>query len=99
MRWAARIAVVGGVIVVAALMLRQAAESGWGAAAAAPLVGVAVLLVLALGCYRRGNSLHKHRIHAGNVLARRRVMAAVTVAVVLGALAAGMIEITGYRAG
>lgn len=85
-------------LVVAALMLRQAAHAGWGAASAAPLAGVAILVVLALGCYRRGDSLHRHRIHAGNVVARRRVMAVVSVAVVVGAVATGMIELTGYRA-
>lgn len=84
-------------IVVAALMLRQAAQFGWGTAAVAPLVGVGVLLILGLGCYRRGDSLHKHRIHEDNVLARRRVMAAVSAAVVAGALATAAIELTGYR--
>lgn len=84
-------------LVVAALMLRQAAEAGWGAASAAPLAGVLILLVLGLGCYRRGNSLHRHRLHHGNVVARRRVMGAVAGAVVLGAVATGLIEIVGGR--
>ncbi|GAA4818298.1 DUF202 domain-containing protein [Tomitella cavernea] len=84
-------------MVVAALMLRQAAEVGWGKAAIAPLVGVGILVVLGLGCYRRGDSLQKHRLHEGNVLARRRVMATVSTSVVLGALATGAIEITGYH--
>lgn len=81
---------------VAALMLRQAAASGWGSVAVAPLAGVAVLVVLALGCYRRGNSLHGDRFHARRALARRRVMAAVAVAVVCAAVATVMIEVGAY---
>jgi len=80
---------------VGALMLRQAAEGGWGSIAIAPLAGVAALLVLAIGCYRRGNSLHGSRFHAGKALARRRVMGAVAAVVVLAAVATGMIEIVG----
>lgn len=83
-------------LVVAALMLRQAAYQQWGFAAIAPLSGVVVLGVLALGCYRRGASLHRDRLHVGNQVARRRVMAATAIAVSLGALAAGLIEVTAY---
>lgn len=79
-------------LVVAALMLRQAAYEGWGLASIAPLSGVLVLGVLALGCYRRGSSLHRDRLHVGNQQARRRVMAATAVAVSMSAVSAGLIE-------
>ncbi|WP_024793229.1 DUF202 domain-containing protein [Tomitella biformata] len=80
-------------LVVAALMLRQAASVGTDVAALAPLVGVGILLVLALACYRRGNSLSQGRIGPSNTLARRRVMAATSIAVALGALSAALITL------
>lgn len=74
-------------LVVSALMLRQAAHESFGPAAVAPLVGVLLLLVLALGGYRRGNSLSQGRLRVDNILARPRVMAATSIMVILGALA------------
>ena len=80
-------------LVVAALMLRQAAYMGSEAAALAPLVGVVVLLVLALASYRRGHSLSQGRVDPSNTIARRRVMAATSVAVVVSALATALITL------
>ena len=80
-------------LVVAALMLRQAAYVGTQAAALAPLVGVVVLLVLALASYRRGYSLSQGRAGPPNTLARRRVMAATSAAVVISALATALITL------
>ncbi len=80
-------------LVVAALMLRQAAMVGTQAAAFAPLVGVVVLAVLALASYRRGHSLSQGRVGHSNTLARRRVMAATSIAVAISALATGLITI------
>lgn len=80
-------------LVLAALMLRQAASVGTNAAAIAPLVGVGVLVVLAFAGYRRGNSLSQGRIGPSNTLARRRVMAATSIAVSLSALATALITL------
>lgn len=80
-------------LVIAALMLRQAASVGTQIAAVAPLVGVAVLVVLAFACYRRGNSLEQGRIGPANTLARRRVMGATSIAVGLAAVATAFITL------
>lgn len=82
-------------VVVSALFLRQAAIDGWGVAALGPQVAVAVLTVLALGAYKRGRSLRTTRLHAGNVTARPRVMAATAAAVVVAAAAGVLVNLAG----
>lgn len=82
-------------LVVSALFLRQAAVDGWGIAAIGPQIAVAVLAVLALGAYRRGRSLRSTRMHAGNVMARPRVMAATSAAVVVAAGAGMLVQLSG----
>lgn len=79
-------------LVVSALFLRQAAIDGWGIAALGPQIAVGVLAVLALGAYRRGRSLRSTRMYAGNVMARPRVMAATSAAVVLAAGAGVLVQ-------
>ncbi len=82
-------------LVVSALFLRQVAMDGWGIAALGPQIAVGVLAVLALGAYRRGRSLRSTRMYAGNVLARPRVMAATSAAVVLAAGAGVVVQMVG----
>lgn len=73
---------------VAALLLHQAAERGWGPAAIAPLFAMATLLVVAFICSRRG-----HNLHVGTRGVSAGAAVAISVAVTASALVSGVFEL------